>query len=104
MEARKRVKKMEDILHRQLDLMASLRNQLAEVEASQADFEALLAYYQSQTFMEDLSLEEKGHFMGMTRGVLSEDGIYNLLFDRGEVAEKLREVADLLQISKKALL
>ena len=104
MEARKRVKKMEDILHRQLDLMASLRNQLAEVEASQADFEALLAYYQSQTFMEDLSLEEKGHFMGMTRGVLSEDGVYNLLFDREEVAEKLREVADLLQISKNALL
>ena len=104
MEARKRVKKMEDILHRQLDLMASLRNQLAEVEASQADFEALLAYYQSQTFMEDLSLEEKGHFMGMTRGVLSEDGVYNLLFDREEVAEKLREVADLLQFRKKALL
>ena len=101
MGARKRVKKMEDILHRQLDLMASLRNQLAEVEAAQADFEALLAYYQSQTFMEDLSLEEKGHFMGMTRGVLSEDGIYNLLFDRGEVAEKLREVGELLKLPQK---
>ena len=100
MEARKRVKKMEDILHRQLDLMASLRKLLAEVEASQADFEALLAYYQSQTFMEDLSLEEKGHFMGMTRGVLSEDGVYNLLFDRGEAAEKLREVGDLLKKEK----
>ena len=97
MEARKRVKKMEDILHRQLDLMASLRNQLAEVEASQADFEALLAYYQSQTFM---SLEEKGHFMGMTRGVLSEDGVYNFLFDRGEVAEMLLEVGDLLKLPK----
>ena len=104
MEARKRVKKMEDILHRQLDLMASLRKLLGEVEASQADFEALLAYYQSQTYMEDLSLEEKGHFMGMTRGVLSEDGVYNLLFDRGELAEKLREVGELLQFSKKALL
>lgn len=104
MEARKRVKKMEDILHRQLDLMASLRNQLAEVEASQEDFEELLAYYQSQTYMEDLSLEENGYFEGMLRGVLSEDGVYNLLFDREEVAEKLREVADLLQISKKALL
>ena len=101
MEARKRVKKMEDILHRQLDLMASLRKLLGEVEASQADFEALLAYYQSQTYMEDLSLEEKGHFMGMTRGVLSEDGVYNLLFDRGELAEKLREVGELLQFSKK---
>ena len=101
MEARKRVKKMEDILHRQLDLMASLRKLLGEVEASQADFEELLAYYQSQTFMEDLSLEEKGHFMGMTRGVLSEDGIYNLLFDRGEVAEKLREVVELLKLPQK---
>ena len=101
MEARKRVKKMEDILHRQLDLMASLRNQLAEVEASQADFEELLAYYQSQTFMEDLSLEEKGHFMRMTRGVLSEDGVYNFLFDRGEVAEKLREVVELLKLPQK---
>ena len=101
MEAKKRVEKMEDILHRQLDLMASLRKMLAEAEASQADFEALLAYYQSQTFMEDLSLEEKGHFMGMTRGVLSEDGIYNLLFDRGEVAEKLREVVELLKLPQK---
>lgn len=100
MEARKRVKKMEDILHRQLDLMASLRNQLAEVEASQADFEALLAYYQSQTYMEDLSLEENGYFEGMLRGVLSEDGVYNLLFDRGEVAEKLREVGELLKKEK----
>ena len=101
MEARKRVKKMEDILHRQLDLMASLRKLLAEVEASQEDFEELLAYYQSQTYMEDLSLEEKGHFMGMTRGVLSEDGVYNLLFDRGEVAEKLREVVELLKLPQK---
>ena len=100
MEARKRVKKMEDILHRQLDLMASFRKLLAEVEASQADFEALLAYYQSQTFMEDLSVEEKGHIMGMTRGVLSEDGVYNLLFDRGEVAEQLRQMGDLLKLPK----
>ena len=101
MEARNRVKRMEDIFQRQLDVMDALQNLLAEVEASQADFEALLAYYQSQAFMEDLSLEEKGHFMGMTRGVLSEDGIYNLLFDRGEVAEKLREVVELLKLPQK---
>ena len=100
MEAKKRVEKMEDILHRQLDLMASLRKQLAEVEASQLDFEELLAYYQSQTYMEDLALEEKGHFWGMTRGVLSEDGVYNLLFDRGEVAKRLPEVVDLLKLPK----
>jgi hypothetical protein len=50
--------------------------------------------------MEDLSLEEKGHFCGMTRGVLSEDGVYNLLFDRGEVAKRLPEVGDLLNLPK----
>ena len=100
MEARKRVKKMEDILHRQLDVIDALRKLLAEVEASQPEFEELLAYYQSQTYMEDLALEEKGHFMGMTRGVLSEDGVYNLLFDRGEVAERLRQMGDLLKLPK----
>ena len=101
MEARKRVKKMEDIFQRQLDVIDALRKLLAEVEASQPEFEELLAYYQSQTYMEDLALEEKGHFMGMTRGVLSEDGVYNLLFDRGEVAEKLREVVELLKLPQK---
>ena len=100
MEARNRVKRMEDIFQRQLDVMDALQKLLAEVEASQADFEALLAYYQSQTYMEDLALEERGHFMGMTRGVLSEDGIYNLLFDRGEVAERLRQMGDLLKLPK----
>ena len=100
MEARKRVNMMEDIFQRQLDVIDALRKLLAEVEASQPEFEELLAYYQSQSYMEDLALEEKGHFMGMTRGVLSEDGVYNLLFDRGEVAEKLREVGDLLKLTK----
>ena len=100
MEARNRVKKMEDIFQRQLDVIDALRKLLAKVEASQPEFEELLAYYQSQTYMEDLTLEEKGHFMGMTRGVLSEDGVYNLLFDRGEVAEQLRQMGDLLKLPK----
>ena len=100
MEARKRVNMMEDIFQRQLDVIDALRKLLAEVEASQPEFEELLAYYQSQTFMEDLSLEEKGHFMRMTRGVLSEDGVYNFLFDRGELAKMLLEVGDLLKLTK----
>ena len=100
MEARNRVKRMEDIFQRQLDVMDALQKLLAEVEASQPDFEELLAYYKSQTYMEDLALEEKGHFVGMTRGVLSEDGVYNLLFDRGEVAKRLPEVGDLLNLPK----
>ena len=101
MEARKRVKKMEDIFAHQLKLMKVLRELLAEVEASQVDFEKLLAYYQSQTYMADLSLEDEGHFNEMPRGVLSEDGVYNLLFDRDDMAEKLHQVGDLLQPSKK---
>lgn len=98
MQARNRVKKMEKILNRQLYLTDQLTTLLTEVEDSQDDFNALLTYYQSQTYMEDLSLEEKGHFNDLPRGILSEDGIYNLLFDRRELADKLYKVADELEL------
>ena len=47
--------------------------------------------------MEDLDLSNKGHFNGVPCGVLSEDGVYNLLFDRTNLASQLRELADMLE-------
>lgn len=56
-----------------------------------------LDYYQSQTYMEDLDLSNKGCFDGIPCGVLSEDGVYNLLFDCPNLASQLRELADMLE-------
>ncbi|WP_321537756.1 DUF4298 domain-containing protein [Streptococcus suis] len=47
--------------------------------------------------MEDLDLSNNGYFDGIPCGVLSEDGVYNLLFDRSNLASQLRELADLLE-------
>ena len=50
----------------------------------QADFQAqlscLLRYYESGLWLQDYRLDEEGHLPpDLKRGVLSEDGVYNLL-------------------------
>ncbi|HEM3554057.1 TPA: DUF4298 domain-containing protein [Streptococcus suis] len=96
MEARKRVEEMEKIFNRQLELNQSLSDSLSQLSQEQSTYLQLLDYYQSQTYMEDLDLSNKGHFNGIPCGVLSEDGVYNLLFDRTNLASQLRELADML--------
>ncbi|AGZ23252.1 DUF4298 domain-containing protein [Streptococcus suis] len=97
MEARKRVEEMEKIFNRQLELNQSLSDSLSQLSQEQSTYLQLLDYYQSQTYMEDLDLSNKGHFNGIPCGVLSEDGVYNLLFDRTNLASQLRELADMLE-------
>ncbi|HFR3254552.1 TPA: DUF4298 domain-containing protein, partial [Streptococcus suis] len=97
MEARKRVVEMEKIFNRQLELNQSLSDSLSQLSQEQSTYLQLLDYYQSQTYMEDLDLSNKGHFNGIPCGVLSEDGVYNLLFDRTNLASQLRELADMLE-------
>lgn len=97
MEARKRVEEMEKLFNRHLALNKSLSDSLSQLSQEQSTYLQLLDYYQSQTYMEDLDLSNKGHFNGIPCGVLSEDGVYNLLFDRTNLASQLRELADMLE-------
>ncbi|MBL1157487.1 DUF4298 domain-containing protein [Streptococcus suis] len=97
MEARKRVEEMEKIFNRQLELNQSLSDSMAQLNQEQSTYLQLLDYYQSQTYMEDLELSNKGYFNGIPCRVLSEDGVYNLLFDRTNLASQLRELADMLE-------
>ncbi|HGA1495973.1 TPA: DUF4298 domain-containing protein, partial [Streptococcus suis] len=73
MEARKRVEEMEKIFNRQLELNQSLSDSMAQLNQEQSTYLQLLDYYQSQTYMEDLDLSNKGYFNGIPCGVLSED-------------------------------
>ena len=48
--------------------------------------DALEAYYESPLWKADFAADEDGRFpAGMKRGVLSEDGVYNLLEQYGEL-------------------
>lgn len=95
-QSRQRVEQMERIFNFQLQLTSALYTLLDQVETSQSDYLDLLEYYQSPPFLEDMDLADRGEFKNLPCGVLSEDGVYNLLVDRKELAAKLREFAELL--------
>lgn len=97
-QSSQRVEQMESIFNRQLQLASGIRALLQQVETSQSAYLDLLEYYQSPAFLEDMDLADRGEFENLPCGVLSEDGVYNLLVDRKELAAKLRECADLLDV------
>ena len=57
------------------------------------DIAALESYLSSPEWREDLAADEKGLLpAALKRGVLSEDGIYDLLEENGELLKRLREI------------
>ena len=63
------------------------------VEAQQA-IAVLNDYYGSDVWKQDFADDEAGRLpQDLRRGVLSEDGIWNLLADNRELLDRLREVA-----------
>lgn len=81
---------MEAILDTAQQKMDSLEQRIADYKAFQAKIQELEAYYASQQWKEDFALDEEGKFpKRLKRGVLSEDGIYNML-------ERNKEIMDIL--------
>ena len=78
--AEERITGMEDILTRATAVMDKLEAALEEYKQIQPDIAMLEAYYTSPEWKEDLKLDEEGKLpKSLKRGVLSEDGIYDLL-------------------------
>ena len=58
----------------------ALEKKIAENEEFQAEIQKLEAYYTSQQWKDDFAMDEKGELPEkLRRGILSEDGIYNLI-------------------------
>ncbi len=60
MEVRKRVEEMEKLFNRHLALNKSLSDSVTQLNQEQSTYLQLLDYYQSQIYMEDLDLSNKG--------------------------------------------
>ena len=72
-----RINDMEAVFDRVNYLMI---NNLADADELKADIETLESYYSSQQWKDDFALDEAGKLPdSLKRGVLSEDGIYDLL-------------------------
>ena len=81
---------MEDILNRATQKMNALEKMIAEYKEYQSEIEKLEAYYTSRQWKDDYAMDEKGELPdNLKRGILSEDGIYNLLERNKELMERL---------------
>ncbi len=84
------ITKMEEILDSAQEKMDALEKQIEEYIEYQTEIQRLEAYYSSQQWKDDFLMDEKGELpAGLKRGVLSEDGIYNMLERNKELLERL---------------
>ena len=79
-----RIKEMEDDFNQVREVVRSLDDTLAEYEAIQRRIARLTEYQESGQWLKDFEADERGElppYMDLRRGVLSEDGLDNLLRD-----------------------
>ena len=87
-----RVSKMEAIFDQALKLMEAPEKNKAEYFAFQKEIDTLSAYYESADWKNDFALDEEGNLpKDLKRGVLSEDGIYDLLERNNEILQEFGE-------------
>ena len=81
---------MEQRLEKSAAAVMELSAALDKYEAVQEDIKALDAYYGSEDWKQDFADDEAGLLPAdLKRGVLSEDGIWNLLSDARELVDRL---------------
>ena len=85
-----RIRLMERRLNHALAAVKRLSSALEKYEAAQEAIAALSEYYGSDLWKQDFAADEAGLLAeGLKRGVLSEDGIWNLLTDCKELDRRL---------------
>ena len=95
MESTERIRRIEEMEARMdavLAAAAELERALESWEAAQPSLTALAVYYAGPAWREDFEADEAGELPAeLKRGVLSEDGLWNLLEQARELEERLRE-------------
>ena len=86
----KRIEEMEEKLNVASNAIKNLGKALREYGKAQDDIRELATYYASDEWKIDFEADEKGILPNdLKRGVLSEDGIYNMLDKNIEVQRKM---------------
>lgn len=82
---------MEAILDRAVQKMDALEHKIMEYEEFQEEIRILEGYYTSQQWKDDYAMDENGELPEkLKRGILSEDGIYNVLERNKELLKRIR--------------
>lgn len=89
-----RIQQMEQNFNQSVLAVQALWDALEQYAEARTKISALEAYYQSPQWMNDVDDDRSGKLPAtLPRGILSEDGIYNLLIENREL---LQELADFL--------
>ncbi len=90
MEQIERIQHYEALLDRIAPVLENLEEALDAFEGIQDDVKELSAYYEDDDWREDFEADEAGKLPAdLKRGVLSEDGIYDVLSDHYALTVRL---------------
>lgn len=91
-EQLQRIRKMERHLVRAASALKRLSSALDKYDEAKEDIAVLSAYYASNDWKQDFADDEAGRLpKNLKRGVLSEDGIWNLLEEHRELQERMKD-------------
>ncbi len=86
------ISEMEKIFDKAIQAQSALKKAIEEYRELQPEIEKLEAYYSSRQWKDDFAMDERGEIPAdIKRGVLSEDGIYNLLERNRGILEMIGE-------------
>lgn len=86
----KHIFQMEAILDKALSRIDALETKIDEFEEFQSEIQKLQNYYGSQQWKDDFAMDEAGLYPDrVKRGILSEDGIYNMLERNKELLDRI---------------
>jgi 3-methyladenine DNA glycosylase/8-oxoguanine DNA glycosylase len=86
-----RIREMELRMERVAKIVEELMTALSHFKALDDDLEVLDQYYGSDEWKQDLAADEAGRLpRDLKRGVLSEDGLWNLLSEVREMNKRTR--------------
>lgn len=97
MEQLTRIREMERRLEEATTAVRQMEETVERYETAQESVRMLAAYLDSEEWRRDFADDEKGLLpQDLKRGVLSEDGIWNLLEENRELALRIKDLSDKL--------
>ena len=93
MKQTERITHMETLFDKSQEVVNRLSQALEDFAALQADLDELEAYYTSSQWHKDFEADEAGKLpKDLKRGVLSEDGLWNLLEEYHQLKEQVKTI------------
>ena len=94
-----RIQEMEQKFENVSTAIKTMKEALSTYKKARKDIRQLTEYYESQQWMDDFNADSEGLLpQDLKRGVLSEDGLWNLLDDDKQLQERMSKLVVLLLV------